>query len=719
MERHIWQRLIGLALVLGGGGHMVLAQSGESSSPNPQIVITTGLTTSTSAAGSVMAYLARTDSSFAASADFLVEQTNTTFAPHQECQFTSTSFDWSVTPTVPLNSFAGGTTFALSTSGDWGKTYTLTCSASWEEEAVDPENLSELPESELPRGTSPTSTSIQVVAAFVGMAVDGNRDNVIDFTNTADTHCTFWVNDDHDERHFDNGHWVEDDSPSGAPDCNDNYIGNSTAIGSNNCKRDLEDFTRLHIRVDPLLSSNTAVTYFMKFDTPSSVAINVFEAVSTSTKYLSDIPTADRQIEKKRLITVDANEIQLPNKFIKPGGAVSPFIFEGRRAGAGNLLFLVKIRGVEVCRASVNLELRPITDFYDKYVVDPIIANELMPTVQPVSRRVREGAYHDPQETDEYFIHVHGWNMLAWEKNRWSETVFKRLWWQGYKGRVGSFQWPTYEGLLTYDASEVRAWRSAPALLDLITHLNQSGHSGQVRVLAHSMGNVVMGETLRLASPGMIHTYIAAQAAIPAHCYDNTIPNYWHGYKTPDVYGGYTKTGTHRIPYLAGCLAKADRRAQYFNPGDFALTLWELNNEMKPDAKVNTLNEPLRPAYGYKDGDKNRDSYDPAHGDMFYWMPLDEDPPVPRYPLPFPDQRYLIFARCAESRSKALGKCGNAPDVDSIHGFSYYHDLRKWEYDAKHYSHSREFRSDIATEWRFWSAVITDSGMSRFVNAQK
>ena len=31
-------------------------------------------------------------------------------------------------------------------------------------------------------------------------------------------------------------------------------------------------------------------------------------------------------------------------------------------------------------------------------------------------------------------------------KDRFAETAFKRLYWQGYQGRFGSFRWPTDYG---------------------------------------------------------------------------------------------------------------------------------------------------------------------------------------------------------------------------------------------------------------------------------
>jgi hypothetical protein len=252
---------------------------------------------------------------------------------------------------------------------------------------------------------------------------------------------------------------------------------------------------------------------------------------------------------------------------------------------------------------------------------------------------------------------------------------------------VGGFQWPTYTGSLTYDASEIRAWRSGQALNNRIASLNAS-YPGQVRVIAHSMGNVVMGEALRLFSTSVVHTYIAAQAAIPAHCYDNTIAGYWTGFSTPNIYAQYSSGLPPDAPYLAANSSHAGAMVQYFNVQDYALGWWENNNQMKPD-----LN------YGYTDGDNDDDSYLPYLGDRFYY---DSPLPFDERTLTIPGDRFEIFARVAESRSRALGR------ESSVNGFGTARNLQNWGYNAAHYSHSREFRSNVADEDLFWTAVRSD-----------
>lgn len=520
--------------------------------------------------------------------------------------------------------------------------------------------------------------TVKLTVIKVEMAMDGDRNDSIDFDDPDDAKYLFWVNDDVDV--ISGGE--EDDSQVGTANSNDKSI---------TCKRDLEDFTRLHIKVDETTADLSGITYFLKFENVSSESpsINLFEAIGESLAYLFDSDVAAQQIKKTKLITVGENAVQLPNKYIKTGGQVSPFILEGKTAGKGDLTIIVKKDGKEICKKAVNLDLRPITGFYERYIVTISSGDEVNTTS---SGNINSTTYKP--ETDEYIIHVHGWNMAQWEKNRWTETMFKRLWWQKYKGHVGGFQWPTYTGILSYDASELRAWRSGEALNNRITSLN-SMYPGEVRVLAHSMGNVVMGEALRLFSSSVVHTYIAAQAAIPAHCYDNTIGNYWTGFNTPNIYARYSSGQLPDTPYLVANSRHAETMLLYFNPVDYALgaRAWQLNNELKPDY-----------AYWNTDGDSNIDSYEPASGDRFYFnnalLPFGERT------ITIPDQRFEAFARILESRSNALG-C-----EPSVAGFGTARDLQNWNYNNQHYSHSREFRSNIVDESPFWAAVIEDAHLN-------
>jgi len=67
-----------------------------------------------------------------------------------------------------------------------------------------------------------------------------------------------------------------------------------------------------------------------------------------------------------------------------------------------------------------------------------------------------------------------------------------------------------------------------------------------------------------------------------------------------------------------------------------------------------------------------------------------------------PRERLTIFSYIAESRSLALGEESNSQ-------FDPWDLQTTMQYDNKHYSHSKEFRSSIPEQWNFWKQVLSDS----------
>lgn len=541
-------------------------------------------------------------------------------------------------------------------------------------------------------------------AVQVDIGMDGNRDGQIDFTNPKDREYLFWVNDDCDMKRWNEGMWQQDDfDPSGQPDCEDDRIGRVENSSDGGCERDLEDFTRLHIRVSHVLASMPGISYWLKFEdiTSGSPSINVFEAIDETMLFLSDPYVAALQINKQSLTStgVGTQEVPIDEQYIKKNNQVSAFIIEGRTAGRGALTFIVKKDNCEIARSTVTLELHEMPWFYDIYRV----------AVRSGIRwetDVTETATHDQvasyvPRTEDKFLLVHGWNMNEFEKKAWIETAFKRLWWQGYQGSVALFNWPTLSdmnfwdvltGAHHFDNSEFRAWSSADGLIGVVQTLNQGG---RLRVLAHSMGNIVVGEALRRYAGPNVHTYIACQAALSAQYYDNTVaaraacrqqgwdPSFPD---TPDIMGYFPTGDTNSGPYILTENIRVSNMHNYFNPDDWALAWWEVNNVLKPDGLTPYL-------FGYFG---SKDCYREGV-DRFSRGPLIN----PYEVLSVTNQRqcFMIFSYCAESRSRALGQTENG----ELTGWDLQTNLR---YDDRHYSHSRQFRSDIANEWNFWFQVF-------------
>ena len=199
-----------------------------------------------------------------------------------------------------------------------------------------------------------------------------------------------------------------------------------------------------------------------------------------------------------------------------------------------------------------------------------------------------------------------------------------------------------------FDNSEFRSWLSADALIGVFNTLNGSGN--KLRVLAHSMGNVVTGEAIRRYTGANLNTYVACQAALSAQYYDSTIaanhPCQHQGYdlffhNTPDIMGHFSTGDANSNPHMANNDAHVNNMQNYFNPDDWALERWEINNVLKPDDWTPYL-------FGY---DGSEDHYQEGT-DRFSRGPIDN--PYEVLSVSNQRQRYMIFSYCDESRSRAF-----------------------------------------------------------------
>ncbi|PLX88538.1 MAG: hypothetical protein C0614_02425, partial [Desulfuromonas sp.] len=286
---------------------------------------------------------------------------------------------------------------------------------------------------------------IPVTIMNFDVAIDCDRDRSIIFDSQQDEGGKFWVNNDKE---------VCQEGGEGQPDIEDDVEdGNDSNDSEISCKRDLEDFSRLQIffgaNIPPGLFS-----YSMQVIGEEGEVwpmLNIFPAASFNDAYLglpdsasADGTEVDLQLELEMLAAVSAVPVNLPTAIIKANG-VTPLLFEGRKEGRGRLRASLLYLGVPVLQKDVQLDLWDISYFYDSLVL-----GETGDSAYPVNGQLnpfgpnlndsRLGLYEGA--TDEYVLFVHGWNMESWEKRRWAETVFKRLWWQGYQGEVGLFDWP-------------------------------------------------------------------------------------------------------------------------------------------------------------------------------------------------------------------------------------------------------------------------------------
>ena len=503
-------------------------------------------------------------------------------------------------------------------------------------------------------------------------------------------------------------------------DCNySNVLATGYAYRAIPCTRDLEDFARLWVcgittNLLTLLPTNSTITLsWGDVGNPNSnnPTIDLFAA--------ADPDGGIGYQTNETVATAQINPIQCPYiGRLAPGGSIqlnanqfasswagNHLIWCGVNYGSGGLTLTVTDgSGNTLAQTTSYIQIVDIKQMYERYTVGdnssvaplttPVLASENLPVGVPSFE------YPLPQNTNTpYILHVHGYNMPTWSKDRYAETEYKRLYWHGYQGRFGFFRWPTtvqtfsFSTILAdaqaFDLSESNAWASATGLLNLLKTLDAE-YPGQVYLTAHSHGNVVVGEALRQATQQglgqVVNTYVAMQAAIDSHTYDATtsIRPLNPCYNTPDRYGQYYTNGA---PCYFNGVSGAGTYVNFFNINDWALVnTWELDQNLKPDN-----------GYAY--------SYNPDKWWAYGWTSSTT--------FTFPADTYTIFSYIDQGHGFALGMQPGVGGVFKVGG-AYNQielDVAPYNFGPQHIYHSGEFRSDNAQRWQFWYQTLHQMGL--------
>ena len=278
-------------------------------------------------------------------------------------------------------------------------------------------------------------------------------------------------------------------------------------------ERDLEDFSPLEVmKVAPMGKGTSKIQYVLYLKgTEGSPSIKVFHAVFPNSNDLSVLPypayfndpaAAAKQLQAQLAGTADAveyksHEVTLPAEAFATTSRKVSFMFEGVKEGKGLCTLELRYKGTPLARYSVPIHLQKIGELIEDYSVSQSDDEQTGPPLQ--TARV-EHALPDPtaEQSHDYILWVHGWNWADWQKEDYGHSVFKRLYWLGYKGTFGIFKWPDTYGLssaLTFDESEVHALESGAGLKNLI--MNLKGRGFKVNLYAHSQGCMVVSEALR------------------------------------------------------------------------------------------------------------------------------------------------------------------------------------------------------------------------------
>ena len=563
------------------------------------------------------------------------------------------------------------------------------------------------------------------VVNVISLALDANHDGTIDTSMIGPDYCSFrdpyafWINNNHDRWHDVDcalGNCDHEQDDLGAPEVgklpgyqqvpDSDYV-NSFGLRSIPCTRDLQDYARLWMAgvtsnlVAALPTNSTLTLSWSDNDGQPSIVLFLAADADGGIGYLTNSVIASNQVDLAKCPYLGKVEPGQPIQFTKDTWRGNHFIWCGAKEGSGALMLTIADGdGNTLAQAKSYISLVDIKQLYERWTVGENIKNS--PTPLPIAAPdgpapgfvpTQFGPPDDPNTT--YILFVHGWNMETWEKDVYAESAFKRLYWQGYQGRFGFFRWPTgngFSGITTaafdtynYNNSETNAWRSGRSLLNLLTNLDAE-YNGNVYLIAHSMGNVVAGEALRLSGTNqVVDTYVAMEGAVPSHAYDPSAPSRSLSpleSGTPNCYSNYWTPGS---PCYFNSSAGAGTYVNFFNTNDFALGFWQIDQNLKPDFIA-----------GY--------SYD---GTNFWHNGV---------LLLFPTDTYEIFAHADEARCFAMGA---QPNLGGVFRTSTQIDLwNVWPPDThpsgsyrEHTWHSGQFRSDTVAQWNFWKTLLGPFGL--------
>lgn len=351
---------------------------------------------------------------------------------------------------------------------------------------------------------------------------DNPADNVSDKTDISHPY-RFWVNDD-DDYSIGNGDTTGENVPVAKSDSDDPGVIDGV--------RDLEDFSRLNIKVGPLqdLLAQGKIKLGMKWiniQPGGSPSLNLYKSTDQENGgegYLTDLLTAKLQMKEGfvgKKLQASGSTVGYIDKTAFSGAVAADKtwkgLFEGCAPGKGQLSLVISQPDGKVMVESKGawVELKPISS--------------MMQTSWG-------GVYQaPPDETPEVLTFVHGWNMSPAGSQNYAETMYKRLWHRGYKGRFAAMRWNTKYSdafdkvpgigdaisayLADFNGSEFIAWSQSGEPLK--TFVDQLPSNYRKTLVAHSMGNIVAASAFL---KGMnVSSYALLNGALSSSCYDGSL----------------------------------------------------------------------------------------------------------------------------------------------------------------------------------------------------
>ena len=265
-------------------------------------------------------------------------------------------------------------------------------------------------------------------------------------------------------------------------------------------------------------------------------------ATGNRREFLQNPKVAENQRSlDNRGITIDRNPVDIP---IPRGDEEIEFVAKavGQSLGLGRqqwtlTLWLDNGNNQYIPSDSWRITIQDTKEFWAFYSLRNAAANHLTYSAED-QRKVDTRVYHpatqiggsrDPDK-EKYLLLLHGYNeTLDNARIRFNE-IYRRLFWLGFRGQFVGVTWHGDVGLwnsgiasaLTFDASVQNAFCTSPGLMAFLHSIhNWSGGANNIDIMAHSLGNLVVWDALRLyqttgqgAHNPLVRNVIGMEAAV-------------------------------------------------------------------------------------------------------------------------------------------------------------------------------------------------------------
>jgi hypothetical protein len=192
---------------------------------------------------------------------------------------------------------------------------------------------------------------------------------------------------------------------------------------------------------------------------------------------------------------------------------------------------------------SVKLTIKPTEDYW-LFLSTRDPAGPTVPFSYPIDddrtveimryrRPVEVSGTRDP-EKKKYLIMLHGYNVTQSKALDGYNEVYRRLYWLGFRGNFIGLTWDGNEGFTPdpldfsfFDTNVENAFQTSPALMQFLRvfPILYETNAANVDIMAHSLGNLVMWDALRLyerdrIGETLVRNVISLEAAIWSEAFE-------------------------------------------------------------------------------------------------------------------------------------------------------------------------------------------------------